>query len=478
MLHIIYRRFLVVGCAVSCLFMAGCMSGHKAARDYYSPALYEDHQPGPDSDTTRQPVTAKNEAQKTAAILEKAQWSLQDCVDLAVANEERLKIQGEAYYQTKWLYYQALASWLPAISLEAANTNYDSGAPGTFLDKQEYWLKVRQPIFNSGRELIGLANSEQLSALRKYELKQARDVLILAVADSFYQALSLRNESATLESLLAYTQNYSDMVKARVEAQITSRKDALLAEAAIYDIKARLARTNNLLDNARLNLQLLVGAPLPAELADNAAMPGLAPISGTAYGLAPSNQESVITALANRTDVKVAEQQIKLAEAEANLAKGGFLPQINLDWTRYLHTETSSLAGLDWTLLLSASIPLDNGGRYAKVKEANSKLRQAGLAKDKLLKSLRNDVEKAYRDLQAIELDIEAREKGLAAAKETADIVIEEYRIGTATNVEVLFINNSFEQARIALDKSRIDLKLAYLRLKFALGLLAKEFQQ
>ncbi|MFA5795086.1 MAG: TolC family protein [Candidatus Brocadiia bacterium] len=460
-------KSLTIACLAGCLALAGCMSGHDRARSYYSPAIYDELNAKDAGNKTEPTLMAESEPQRAEAILKKAQWDLRDCVELAINNEERLKIQGEAYYQTKWLYYQALASWLPSMSLESSNTNYDASATG-FTDKQEYYFKVRQPIFNSGREIIGLANSEQLSALRKYELKQARDVLILAVSDAFYQVIALKNELSVLKTLNDYTQNHFDMVKARAEAQIASRKDSLLAEATLFDIKARLARTTNLLDNARLNLQLLVGATLPAELLDNV----------TVSEVTGNNQEAIITALANRTDVKVAEQQIKLAEAEVCLAKGGYLPQINLDWTKYLHTESSSLAGLDWTLLLSASIPLDNGGKYAKVKETKSKLRQAELTKDKLLKSLRNDVEKAYRDLQAIELDIQAREKGVAAAKETADIVIEEYKIGSATNVEVLFINNSFEQARMALDKSRIDRKLAYLRLKFALGLLAKEFQK
>ena len=138
--------------------------------------------------------------------------------------------------------------------------------------------------------------------------------------------------------------------------------------------------------------------------------------------------------------------------------------------------ESAPQSSLDWSLVLSLALPFDNGGKYGVLQEKYSKLRQANIAKERLLKNIQNDAAKAYTDLQAIQSDIEARAKGLAAAQETADIVAEQYKVGAATNIEVLFTKNVYETARIALDQSKTDLKLAYLRLKFVMGLLAKEF--
>lgn len=457
-------------CLFSCLLASACVSNYEDARNYYLPVIYDDLSNGiikPSNHKLVKQDGLRQELQAIEEIKKKAEWTLYDCVKLAIANEERLKIQGEAYYQTKWLFYQALASWLPSVSLESGSTRYNSSSSNAFSrNRDEYWLKVRQPIFNSGREIIALSNSKELNALQKYELKQARDVLILTVASTFYRILELKNELSALDILLEYTKRHLDMVMARVEVQLASRKDALLAEAALYNIKARIAQTNNLLNSARIDLQLLVGAPLPQNFVDTTPLTAI-----------PENiDEAISIALNNRPDVKIAEQQIRIAQAEVNLARANYLPQVNIDWSRYLHSESIFLTGIDWMLYLSISLPFDNGAKYAKLEEASSKLRQAILDKERILKSVRNDVEKAYRDLQAIKSDIEFREKELAAAKETADIVSGEYKVGAATNVEVLFTKNSFEQARIALDKAKLDLKLAYLRLKFAMGLLPKEF--
>ena len=456
-------KIQMISGAVFYILMAGCMSDHRPARDYYSRALYEDFKDY--SNLSKEQKTSRKEIDKTEEIQKKLEWSLQDCINLSIINEERLKSEGETYYQTKWLYRQALASWLPSISLLDNRTSYDPTIPGSYFDKNEYWLNVRQPIFNAGKELVGLTNSEQLSELRKYEFKQYRDVLILTVADAFYQMLEFKNELDALEVLHVYTQNHFNMVKAREEAQIAQRKDTLLAEATLFDIKARIARTKNLFNNARLNLQILVELPLPQKFIDTVSV----------IEVPKDSKEVISTALENRLDIKIADKQIKLATAEVDLAKASYLPQVNLDWNRYLHMK-GAMSAVDWSLILSVSLPLDNGGKYGKLQETYSKLRQANLAKERLLKSIQNDVEKSYTDLQAIQSDIEAREKGLAAAKETADIVAEQYKVGAATNVEVLFTKNAYEQAKISLDKSKIDLKLAYLRLKFAMGLLAKEF--
>jgi len=458
------RCALIMSGGLLYIIIAGCMSDHSVARDYYAPSLYEDFKT-----ISRLPSdqkTVKQEAKKVEEIKNKAEWTLPDCVNLAIINEDQLKIQGETYYQTKWFFLQALATWLPSVSLLNNRTSYNPTIAGTYFDKNEYWLNVHQPLFNAGRELVGVANAEQLSALRKYEFKQYRDILILAVADTFYQMLERQNELDALSALQEYTSHQFEMVKAREEAQVAQHKDTLLAEASLYDIQARMVRTRNLLNNARLNLQLLVGVPLPQKFIDSLALSEL-----------PEDNQSVLAlALANRTDIKIAEQQIKLAEADVDLAKAGYLPGLNLDWNRYLHMESAPQSSLDWSLVLSLALPFDNGGKYGVLQEKYSKLRQANIAKERLLKNIQNDAAKAYTDLQAIQSDIEARAKGLAAAQETADIVAEQYKVGAATNIEVLFTKNVYETARIALDQSKTDLKLAYLRLKFVMGLLAKEF--
>jgi outer membrane protein len=345
-------------------------------------------------------------------------------------------------------------------------TSYDSNAPNNYVARNEYWLNVHQPLFNAGRELVGLTNSGELRDLRKYQLKQYRDLLILTVADTFYRMLEQQNELDALTTLETYTQNHYEMVKAQEEAQVAQRKDTLLAEATLYDIQARIVQTRNLFNTTRLSLQLLVGVPLAQKLTDVEQVTEV-----------PQDSAAAITiALTNNQDIKIAEQQIKLAQANVDLAKAGYLPSVNLDWNRYLHMESSSYDGLDWNLVLSASLPIDNGGKYGKLQENYSQLRQANIEKERLLKTLRNDVETAYRNWQAAQANIDARQKGLDAAQESADIVEEQYKVGDATNVEVLFTKNAYDQSRIALDTAKTDLKLSYLRLKFVMGLLAKEF--
>jgi outer membrane protein len=463
-MKIFNNKTLKIWCVLFGILTSGCMNTHQEIRDYYTPTLYEDFKST--SNLPKEQNTVKNEVKKADDIIKKPEWSLQDCINMAIINEDRLKMQGESYYQAKWLYLQALASWLPSVSLLDTRTKYDPKAPDTYENKNDYWLNIRQPIFNAGKEFVGITNADQLKKLREYEFKQYRDLLVLAVADTFYQMLEYKNELDALELLREYTQNHFDMVKAREEAQVARRKDTLLAEASLFDIKARLARAKNIFDNARLNLQLLVGAQLPQKFIDN----------NSVSELPKDSQQAVAIALLNSNNIRIAEQQIKVSKADVSLAKAAYLPQVNLDWNRYLDMESSSYDGLEWSLILSASLPVDNGGKYGKLQETYSKLRQSQLQKELLVKNIKNDVEKAYKDLQAIRSDIEAREKGYLAAKETADIVSEEYKLGSATNVEVLFVRNAFKQAKISLEKSKLDLKLAYLRLKFTMGLLAKEF--
>jgi len=445
------------------------LPSHQVARDYYKETLYDKDPRVMENLSSGKTSRVFEENKKVQEILNKSEWRLDDCVAVALANEEQLKIKGEEFYKTKWQYLEAISNWLPKASLGWSHTNWDKNIGLFFSDETDYWLTLHQPIFNAGSEIIALTNSKHFSELKRWELKQFRDSLIFSVAQAFYGVIELQKELYSLQAMCDYLKEHLEHIKALEEAGLARHRDLLLAEADLYSIKSRIVDVTSQIEKGRLALQLLVGGVVPPQkLVDTLDVDVPRAVENIDVN------DVLISALKNRYDIKMAEEGVSLSDAEVKLAKASYLPSVNLDWTRYLHYPVGG--GEDWMALLSISLPIDNGTRFAKLQETYSGYRQKQLYKKNLINTVDKEVRESYHDLLTLCDRIESLKKSLEAAKESFEIISEEYKAGTSTNVEVLYAKNSFENARISLENANIELKVLYLKWLFVQGTLGNQF--
>jgi len=190
----------------------------------------------------------------------------------------------------------------------------------------------------------------------------------------------------------------------------------------------------------RTALALLLGVPAVEEpLLDGLIVPALA---------AEPTLEAL--ALERRHDLAAASAGIRAAEQGVKAAIGQYYPSVRLDLSYYLHRQSFPSAN-DWDGVLSANLPIFNGGQiHADVRAAWSHLRQALLRQAFVQRQIACDVQIAHRDLETAGNAITELRLQVTAAQRAATQASESYRLGTGTALESVVDPEPGPSSRVA----------------------------
>ena len=217
--------------------------------------------------------------------------------------------------------------------------------------------------------------------------------------------------------------------------------------------------------------------PLDLPLRDDVTVPETeTPSSETSLAPAgPDPSALVQEALAHRSDVRQREKTAEAARYQVAVARGEYYPSLSLDATAILdrHNYSEFAQRTDWTAELNLTLPLFDGGRIgAGVATAESRHRQAILDLEELKRQVGIDVHSAWLTLQSDLAQVKTLETSVTSADENHRLVREEYRSGLATNLEVITGQNQLLSARLELERQRYQVKLDWIALRLAQGLL------
>jgi multidrug efflux system outer membrane protein len=183
--------------------------------------------------------------------------------------------------------------------------------------------------------------------------------LVSEVANAYLTVLSdqelLRVTQETLESQEA---SY-DLTHLRYDQGQSTALDLRQAEISVHTAQANLASYQRQIGQDRNALALLLGAPIPSDLATGYGIEGQHLFENLLAGV-PSD------VLARRPDVLAAEHNLVAANANIGAARAAFLPRIML--TTSYGTSSPMLSGLfkngssAWSFLPEITLPIFTGG--------------------------------------------------------------------------------------------------------------------
>ena len=163
---------------------------------------------------------------------------------------------------------------------------------------------------------------------------------------------------------------------------------------------------------------------------------------------------------ASRPDVKAAESEVRLAESESFRTAGAFLPEVYVEGEYFFlkdeRLSTSSAGKKGWTVEVGVSVPLFSGGeRFFERSMMQSKVREAQLVHEALLKSAKMEIGMARVDLERKILERDKYKKARDLARRYYRSIALEADRGMVTSIEVVRarmdlveMEESFESAR------------------------------
>ncbi|MGB4415592.1 MAG: TolC family protein [Paludibacter sp.] len=397
-----------------------------------------------------------------AALLASAQqpWTLQQCVDTALANNRNIKQKELTRKTNEIAYQQARNNLLPNLN-GSASQGWSFGrsqiADGTYQN-----LNVSNTSFSlsSGITLFdGLKMKYNIDArmadLKASEanLEKIRQDIILSVSSAFLQVLLNKELLQISENQLELTQNKIEQQKSLVAA-------GKLAEGEMYELLAQQSKEELTRTQAENSLKLsLLDLGQILELSDFEKLDVIVPADLMNNELQMLDAENVYrSALNNRPEIKSAEYQLKNSEKNVQIAKSAYFPSLSFGASVSGGYYNSVSTPMSTSLGFNLSVPIFNKMETRnQVKTAQINVESNRLNVDNTKLELRKTIQQAYYNAVAAKAKWDAASKSEIAGNEAYRFANQKYEGGRATVYELYQAKNNLTQAQSEVVQSKYE---------------------
>lgn len=387
-------------------------------------------------------------------------WTLQQCVDTALANNRNIKQKELTRKTNEIAYQQARNNLLPNLN-GSASQGWSFGrsqiADGTYQN-----LNVSNTSFSlsSGITLFdGLKMKYNIDArmadLKASEanLEKIRQDIILSVSSAFLQVLLNKELLQISENQLELTQNKIEQQKSLVAA-------GKLAEGEMYELLAQQSKEELSRTQAENSLKLsLLDLGQILELSDFEKLDVIVPADLMNNELQMLDAEKVYrSALNNRPEVKSAEYQLKNSEKNVQIAKSAYFPSLSFGASVSGGYYNSVSTPMSTSLGFNLSVPIFNKMETRnQVKTAQINVESNRLNVDNTKLELRKTIQQAYYNAVAAKAKWDAARKSEIAGNEAYRFANQKYEGGRATVYELYQAKNNLTQAQSEVVQSKYE---------------------
>ena len=424
--------------------------------------------------TAAYPDAGAQEPASAAAIEWRAMFGdprLQRIIELALENNRDLRVSTLNVEAARSQFRVARGAQLPQIDANGGYTRQRvptdtasagfGGLPGggsapSGIEFGQFTANAALTSFEI--DLFGRLRSQSQAAFERYLASEegrraARIALIGSVVDAYLAERLAVEQLALTERTLADWNASLDITRKLRAARQNSGLEVAQAEGLVRQAEADLAGRARALSEARNALQLLVGAPLPADLP-----PPIGLIDQPIRTQLPAGLPSDL--LANRPDIRQAEHELVAANADVGAARAAFFPRLSL--TGLLGFTSLALERLfdadshTWTFSPQISQPIFHGGSLS------GELRLAEVRKSIAVAQYERAIQAAFREVAdglagraTYGRQSQAQRLALEAAAKRTELSNLRYRAGVDSRLELLDAQRSEYAAR----QSLLDLR-------------------
>ena len=387
------------------------------------------------------------------------QWTMQDCIDYALANNITLKKSQLQRQSAAEDLKGSKAALLPTVT---ASTNQSlgyqpwkmsnistvtNGTLNTKVDKNfyngNYAVNAQWTVW-SGRRKHNAIKRDQL-AEQEAELQEQTTANNIQerIAQIYAQILYLDESVKVKEQTLETSKKNEERGKEMLEVGSMSKADLAQLTAQRANDEYAIVEARSQLLTYKLQMKQLL--EITDEQEFDVAIPEIS--DATILAEIPPLQSVYDEALLTRPELERLRLAIKRTGVSVNIAKAGWLPTVNM--TGGVTTSTNSLANNDWDKQLKSNITSQVGlgvsipiydGRSTKTAVNKAKIQQLSAQLDLL------DQEKTlYTNLQTFWLNaLNNQQKYVAAsasvesAQQSYDLLSEQFRLGLKNIVELM----------------------------------------
>ena len=420
-------------------------------------------------------------AAEAAPIVE---LTLQQSIDMALANNRDIKEAAEDQSQAYWVHRQARRQAGPTLSWSGTAfyrsghwNNAQTQEAGDFVGYNTdrafgNTVSVGFPLYTGGQIENTIEAAELGRDAADLLLEATRQGIKQQTTSAYFQILQFRNLIQVNKEAVDTLQAHLDNVNAQYRVGTVAKSDVLRSQVELANQQQALVNAQNNYDVAVATFNNIVGLPT------DTIVDAKEDLSYTKYDI--SLPHCTDYALIHRPDGIAMDRAWKRAEASMKAAKAGYRPQVNAVVSRTWAGDSpfSSDAvklgetndGTNTGLQMSWNI-FDNNVTEAQVQQAKASMRKAEQQLYETQESIQLDVRKAYLNLLAAEQNIHTTKVAVDQAQEDYKIAQVRYSAGVGTNLDVMDAEEKLIQSQTNYISALYNYNTSKAQLDQAMGL-------
>lgn len=325
-------------------------------------------------------------------------------------------------------------------------------------------LSLLQPIYTGGRLLETIRMAGSRHKVTTYQAEYIRSGICLQTDKQYWNTVARAEVVRISEDYRNSVASLARIIRQRVEAGLTDPQDLLMVEVKLNEAEYQLLQSQKNLENGRMALNSLIGSELeaPTELEDSVSV------------IKPQELMFLDKNEAVRPELKIAGEQIRMAESEKKLTDSKYKPQfcIGMDGS-YASPGYNFRSDLDpnYVVYAKVSVPFFEWGKRRNEKRASSlKVGRAADNLHKLTDDVNLEIRTARTSLQQALKQIRLTESSLGKARENETRALERYTEGKTSLIEVIEAQNYRQVAQTNHVQAKVSARGYYADLQKALN--------
>ena len=407
--------------------------------------------------------------------------TLREAFDFARARHPRIRSIRQELEIADAQLAQAWGALLPRVSAQLMYTLNDQATVINFADsipgglpipmepivvRQQHivqsQLQIGAPLFNLS--ILSYIDTAEIGAgMAALGEEEVARQLLLGVAMAYYGCLMAREVIGLQQDAFDKAKERLRAAQVRLDAEVGVQIDVARARLEMETARANHEAAILAYENAREALAgLLVMDELPEPVPPEEEAPP-----------AESADELVEEAVESRSDVRLAEAGVDLAEQQLWTAWTAFFPTLNVAWQ--LQTEITDPAGFGgrrnaWALVFVLSIPIYDQSRYGLLDQRRAELTQAEIDVETAELGLRTEIRSALREYESALTSIDTAQRQSDLAREALGLAEAGLLAGAATSLDVENAQQQVNATLVNITVLRFKARMALVKLMFLAG--------
>jgi len=385
--------------------------------------------------------------------------SLEQAINLAIENNIATLLAKERRREAHGAEKEARAGLLPNISGSSYQADLTLNLAALGLEPGSF-PAIRSPFIGPFKNFDARVRLEQtifsLSVLRNFQAGHAgvrvadlqenlaREEIAMITGLSYLESLRADRSVSAAQANVELAETLVKLAQDQRNAGVATGVDVTRAQTRLAQEQVRLARAQTEAEQARLQLQRVVGVPLGSSVT-------LTDLLRFEVEALPAVDTAIADAEDHRPEVRVAEAQVTLSDYEKRAAQADLLP-----WLEFLGDYgTSGITPTKTNLptrrvAIQLNVPIFNGGlTQGRIEVAKSRKSQAELELASIRGQVEEDVRLAFASLNTTAEAVRAAGLSVTLASRELEMARDRFRSGVGDNIEVVTAQAALANARL-----------------------------